>query len=97
MEKNSDYKKILLENRKNIITWYPFEENSAILELAIDEETIEINENTKIITKIEELSNEQKYDYIVIIGCIKKIEDNFYKLLEVLKENGKVISITDNK
>lgn len=97
MEKNSDYKKILLENRKNIITWYPFEENSAILELAIDEETIEINENTKIITKIEELSNEQKYDYIVIIGCIKKIEDNFYKLLEVLKENGKIIIITDNK
>lgn len=100
MDKNkSDYDKLLEENRNNIINWYPFEENATILQLVLDEEIdeLKINENTKKITQIDEITDKENYDYIVIIGNIKNIEGDFSKLVNILNENGKILLITDNK
>lgn len=95
----SEYDKLLEENKNNIINWYPFEENATILQLVLDEKIYElkINENTKKIMQIDEITDKENYDYIVIIGDIKNVEGDFSKLVNILKENGKIILITDNK
>lgn len=76
----------LLELRRNIISWYPFEKNSKILEVW---EGIEA-------TKSDNL--EKCFDYVVIIGIGQKdIEDliDFAKLK--LKEHGKLLIAIDNE
>ena len=98
-ESITEYDKLLEKNKNNIIDWYPFEENSTILQFILDEkiEELKINQNTKKVTKIEEITEQEKYDYIILIGNINKIENDFSKLVNLLNENGKILIITDNK
>lgn len=69
--------------KRNIINWYPFKENSSILEIW---EGKEDNEDAS------------KYDYVAIIGLgQKKIEEVMDIACSKLKDNGKIIIAVDNK
>ena len=69
--------------KRNIINWYPFKENSSILEIWEGQEE---NQQTS------------QYDYVVIIGIgEKKIDDMIELACQKLKMDGKLIIAVDNK
>ena len=74
----------LLNLKRNIVDWYPFEKNSKIMEIWEGEEQ-------------EGLENQMQFDYVVIIGLgNKKIKD----LIEIaslrLKPTGRLLIAVDN-
>lgn len=71
-----------LNFQRNIINWYPFKENSSILEIWEGQE-------------IEE--NEIKYDYVVIIGIGNKSIDEMLDIAcKKMKEEGTLLIAIDN-
>ncbi|MGL6202495.1 MAG: hypothetical protein ACRC3H_26575 [Lachnospiraceae bacterium] len=77
--------KALSEIRKNILNWYPFEENSDILEIAGDWEKLDCNE---------------KFDYIILLGVEKEkigLKEVLLKLSRNLKEDGTILFSVENK
>jgi GT2 family glycosyltransferase len=97
----------LSEFKKNIISWYPIKENSTVLQIGNNEEILsELKSKTNNVTlleSIENIDNEAKFDYIVLIGNVEKIESeeqiievlNFSK--NILSKDGKILLAMDNK
>lgn len=95
----SDYKEILIQNQYNMFQWYPFEEQSSILEICLNDEDegVKINQFTKIVREIREIKENESYDYLIIIGDLKKIDNAFDRLINLTNETGKILIITDNQ
>ena len=97
----------LSEFKKNIISWYPFENNQNVLDIENDKEIIDdLKQKSNSVTsvKISEVKNlNDKYDVIVLIGILEKIEsqDEFLALLEkcknLLTKEGKILLAVANK
>ncbi len=76
------------------------EKAKAIEKRHLNKENLEI-----IVGKIEEIKLNEKFDYIILIGILEKldtifegkIEEYFEYLKPILKENGKIILATDNR
>lgn len=95
--------------KRNIISWYPFKENSSVLEILVETEDLGLIENSKklFIDKENLNSLEEKFDYITLIGTLDysneifKNENSVYILLEYaknhLKEDGKILIACENK
>ncbi len=67
---------------KNILNWYPFKENSFILEIKGDVDSLEIDQfpqlskvKVETIDNISQIQENKKFDYIVMIGCIGRIKE----------------------
>ena len=99
--------KSILNLRKNIISWYPFDKDSTILEINGNcKEITEILEenSSKLLSidikDIEKIDIIEKFDYIVLIG-LEKIDRNWTEILKttnnLLKPNGKLLVAMDNK
>lgn len=57
-------------------------------------------ENLRIISKIEEIPENEKFDYITYIGYLEKVKDITQELVNIrkyLKENGKILIAIDNR
>ena len=57
-------------------------------------------ENLRIISKIEEIPENEKFDYITYIGYLEKVKDITQELVSIrkyLKENGKILIAIDNR
>lgn len=100
----------LSQFKKNIISWYPIEKGQSVLEIGNDEEIVkELKEKTEKNSSISvedilnQKSNNEKYDYVVLIGIFEKLSNKqeIIKVLEfskkALKENGKILLAMKNK
>lgn len=87
----------LLKLKRNIINWYPFKENSKILEIWEGEEKNQGEIEQEQQTAKELNSQTMQYDYVVIIGLGNK---TINELLDIsckkLKEEGILIIAVDN-
>lgn len=92
----------LIENvKENIINWYPFEEDSKILEIANKEDFLEIDaiskENITSVKTIEAIEKiQEQFNYILIISKLNELEDKLSIVIEKLKSNGKILLIENN-
>ena len=88
----------LLEFRKNIILWYPFKNDTYILNLGENIEDIlgDVDVHfSKISNKIDQ---DEKYDYITIFGKYTyEFKDKLKEAKNFLKSNGKILIAVDNK
>lgn len=100
---NSNEIKVL---EKNIISWYPFEDNSKMLCINLSSESIikELKNKLNIVEQIENISNDtikdQKYDYILIYGINKeknKLTENLNYAKKHLNQNGTILLTCNNK
>lgn len=93
----------------NILKWYPFKENSKILEI-YDENSIIDKLGKRVEVEKQQIKNlniKEKYDYITLIGTYEyapiiingeKPYANFLKRLSKhLNENGKILLAVDNR
>lgn len=84
----------------NIIKWYPFKNDAAIIQIGtnktIENELKKVLKDVKSISKIDELEENTKYDYALIYGYEKQT-DTIEKTLKVLNENGKLLIIGNNE
>lgn len=116
------------ELRENILKWYPFKENSTVLEIGANtgeitgiltkkcnevysvEENKEKREkiskrysgkeNLKILSKIEEIPENKKFDYITFIGTLENVKNITEELISVRKYlnlDGIILLAIDNK
>lgn len=101
IEQNMDFLK------ENLINWYPFEQNSNMLEISKN-----CNQITKYLNKISnkvvtiqdinqvEISKEEKFDYIIIHN-LEQIEETLEEILNFVKdykkENGTILIAIRNK
>ncbi len=87
---------------KNIISWYPFEENKTILQIGQNEGiTVELKKKLRevhVIAKGEELiaREEKKFDYILIYGY-RNLCENLDVILNALEEEGKLLLVDNNR
>ena len=89
---------LLQKFNKNIIKWYPFKNNTKILQIGenkqITEELKTFSKNIEVVTNINN-NKKNVYDYIVIYGY-----ENFQKIIEkikcFLKDDGKILIIGNN-
>lgn len=98
-----------MDNKINILKWYPFEEKAKVLEIYEEDSILnKISENIELeTTSINDIKIEGKYDYITLIGTyayapilINKLNPyvEFLKVLKQhLKENGKILLAIDNR
>lgn len=101
-----------MDNKTNILKWYPFEENKEILEIfnetsILDKLDVKINLSQICIKNKKEIKIEGKYDYITLIGTysyaplLTNKENPYIELLknlkEHIKENGKILIAIDNR
>lgn len=100
----------LSQFKKNIISWYPIEKGQSVLEIGNDDEIVkELKEKTEKNSSISvedilnQKNNNEKYDYVVLIGIFEKLSNKqeIIKVLEfskkALKENGKILLAMKNK
>lgn len=121
----------VLENsklRENILSWYPFKNNSSVLEVGANhgeltgilcrkcskvycietnKENQEIIEdrykncdNLDILSGIDEIKENEKFDYITYIGYFEKtgnLTEELKNVKKYLKEDGKILIATDNR
>ena len=97
----------LSEFKKNIISWYPIENNDKVLQIGEDEEiTRELKSMTSkvmIISNIDEIDMNLKFDYITMIGSFDNVdsEAKIVRLLNYAKEGlssgGKILLAMKNK
>lgn len=93
----------------NILKWYPFRENSSVLEI-YDETSIMKNLNKNIILttcNVNEFQIQGEYDYITLIGTYEKApiiikdKNSYSELLKMLKKhlkpNGIILLAIDNR
>lgn len=99
------------ELRENILNWYPFQTSSDVLEIGdsgISKMLMKhCNKVISITQNLRETVISEKFDYIVMIGIIGKIEEIYGEKIELkelmlflekfLKENGKFLIAVDNK
>lgn len=79
-------KEELLELKRNIISWYPFEKNSKILEIWEGIETINTDNQANC------------FDYVVIVGIGQKEIDDLIDFAKIkLKEDGILLLAIDNE
>ncbi len=89
---NQNYDSIMSEFRSNVISWYPFKENSNILEIneassKVSDELRKNGSNLEIIDDISQFDNkEKKYDYIVILG-LEKYEKKYKDVIHFAKKH----------
>ena len=109
----NDNEKLMLEFKKNILNWYPFEESDVVLEVGYNGITEVFTEKCKEVVLIEpnleeEVANiSQKFDYIILIGIIGRMEELYGERIELadlirfleqyLKKDGKFLIAVDNK
>lgn len=98
-----------MDNNINILKWYPFKENSRVLEIYKDDTILDkIGKNLDLDKQyIENLKLTGKYDYIVLIGSYEYAptilnEEMPYSvflknLKEYLNEDGKILIAIDNR
>lgn len=101
-----------MDNRTNILKWYPFEENAEVLEIfnkdsLLDKLDIKLKLSQICIQDKKELNIEGKYDYITLIGTfsyapvLTNKENSYIEILKELKkhlkENGKILLAIDNR
>lgn len=83
----------------NIIKWYPFKEDKAILQIGINEsitkELKKICKKIDVISKPEEIGNNTKYYYVLIYGC-ENYENIIEKAKKVLDEEGSLLLVGNN-
>ena len=95
--------KKLVEFKKNILLWYPFKENTTILNLENDFEEIlkDFDANfSKVIsyTQNSKTNNDDMFDYITIIGNdVIDFDEKLKFANSHLKENGKILVAINNK
>ena len=97
----------LSEFKKNIISWYPIENNDKVLQIGEDEEiTRELKSMTSkvmIISNIDEIDMNLRFDYITMIGSFDNVdsEAKIVRLLNYAKEGlsngGKILLAMKNK
>lgn len=90
----------LLEFEKNILLWYPFKENSSLLTIGLDVSKFkdELDVNFNKIVDIENVKENDKFDYITIIDETSvNIEQRIDFATKYLKEDGKVLLAINNK
>lgn len=84
---------------KNIIKWYPFKNCKKILQIgknqSISNELNKIADNVVSINKIDEVYQNEVYDYIIIYGY-ENYEIDIDKLIDLLSGNGILLVIGDN-
>lgn len=99
------------EFRSNILNWYQFKKTDDVLELGNNEITkMLISKCNKVVSINKDLKNveiNRKFDYIILIGIIGKIEEIYGEkiglidlivfLEKYLKEDGKFLIAVDNK
>lgn len=94
---NQDTLKIF---NSNIIKWYPFEKDTTIIQIGLNECITKELEKTfkyvKTIENIEDLSTNIKYDYILIYGY-ENYNDIIKEVIEILDEHGKLLLIGNNQ
>lgn len=91
--------------RKNIISWYPFENGCTILEIGENNkeitETLCQNDNKVMSTTVDNIGNiNEKFDYITLIGLediTNNIQELFNETKKLLNPNGKLLIAMDNK
>ena len=125
----NDNEKLMLEFKKNILNWYPFEESDVVLEVGYNGITEVFTEKCKEVVLIEpnleeeaalevpnlsiikqnlQLANiSQKFDYIILIGIIGRMEELYGERIELadlirfleqyLEKDGKFLIAVDNK
>ena len=82
----------LSEFKKNIISWYPIENNDKVLQIGEDEEiTRELKSMTSkvmIISNIDEIDMNLRFDYITMIGSFDNVdsEAKIVRLFNYAKE-----------
>lgn len=95
-----------MDNRANILKWYPFKEKSKVLEIYEGDTILDkINKNIEIEqVSIRDMKIEGQYDYITLIGTyeyapivIKSYVEFLKVLKQHLKENGKILLAIDNR
>ena len=88
---------------KNIISWYPFDKKSKIVLMGttskeiIDELSL-YSENILVYNEKEKSTIEA--DYLIFLGIEKnklELEKNISKAKDILKPNGKMLIVFDNK
>lgn len=122
--------KIISNNRKNIISFYPIEKDDVVLEIGANfgELTEELCQKAKKVVSIEskkekaeviakrykdienleiiagnfeEITFEEKFDYVVLIGNepekVNLLNKNLELVKKVLKDDGKILFTLDNK
>ncbi len=90
----------LLEFEKNILLWYPFKENSSLLTIGLDVSKFkdELDVNFSKIVDIESAKENDKFDYITIIGENSiGFEERIDIAKRYLKEDGKILVAVNNK
>ena len=98
-----------MNNKTNILKWYPFEKNAKVLEIFDEDgilDKIDKNINLEQIS-IKELKIVGQYDYITLIGTYEYAplvvtkENPYIEILKMLKqhlnENGKILLAIDNR
>lgn len=97
----------LSEFKKNIISWYPIEENDKVLQIGSDEEITNelksMTDNVVIISNIHEIDMSLKFDYVTMIGSLDNVESEaqIVRLLnyakDCLNKGGKILLAMKNK
>ena len=97
----------LSEFKKNIISWYPINENQTVLQIGKNFEILEeLKKKTSHVTVIEDLQNQNissDFDFVTIIGFLEKVDTilDVLELIEfskkVLKPEGKILLAMPNK
>ena len=98
-----------MDNRVNILKWYPFKENDKVLEI-YNEYSILDKIGKKLDLQqisIDQIKIKEKYDFITLIGTyeyaplIIKTENSYRDLLKMLREHlnddGKILIAIDNR
>lgn len=97
----------LSEFKKNIISWYPINENQTILQIGKNTEIMEeLKTKTSHITVLEDFKKQEisyKFDFVIIVGTLEKLstELEIMELLEfskkALNDDGKILLAMQNK
>ena len=84
----------------NIIKWYPFKTDKTIIQIGLNNYITNVLkeklQNVKVVTNIEELNFNAKYDYILIYGY-ENYANIIEKITSLLEENGKILIIGNNE
>lgn len=90
----------LLEFEKNILLWYPFKENASILTIGLDVSKFkdELDANFSKIVSIENVQENDTFDYITIIeDYSSEFENRINQAKKYLKHDGKILVAINNK
>lgn len=88
-------------NQYNILNWYPFKDNSTVLEVFAERCFLESSTKNTPVSEIDKESN--RYDYIVAIDVLEKFsckeeQESFLKKIDsLLKDGGHILIGANNK